>query len=330
MSIRIIKPGIYSSLQDKGRYGYQHLGISPCGAMDIFAARIANYIVGNCSNETVLEFHFPAPQILFEEDALIALGGADFDAMINDQKIPINTPVIVSKLTVLQFTKPFSGARSYLSVQGGFALEPWFNSNSTDTRLQKGGHKRILQKDDIIQFKKSVCFTRVLKEQDCFCLHCCVDVSTFYSSNNIIRFVEGIEFSILKEESKNKLQKIEFEISPQSNRMGYRLNGIALEKENQLELISSAVTKGSLQLLPNGQLIVLMADHQTTGGYPRIGHIISADISKLAQLKAGEGFYLEKISIKTAHQILAETEKGLHQIQTACSFKLKEFLSSHS
>lgn len=330
MSIRIIKAGIYSSLQDKGRYGYQHWGINPCGAMDIIAARIANYIVGNGSNEAVIESHFPASQILFEKDALISLSGADFGAMINDQKIPINTPIVVSKLTILQFTKPINGARSYLAVQGGFQSESWFNSNSTDTRLQKGGHKRVLKKEDILHFKKSNCFTNLLNNKDCFCLHCCADVSNFYSSNNIIRFVEGIEYSVLKEESKNQLQNTELQISPQSDRMGYRLKSIAFEKEKNFELISSAVTKGTIQLLPNGQLIILMADHQTTGGYPRIGHVISADISTLAQLQVGESFTLEKVSIESAHQLLAETEKGLHQIQTACSFKLQEFLSSLS
>lgn len=327
MSIKIIKPGVFTTLQDKGRYGFQHLGINPSGAMDIVSARIANFIVGNCSNETVIESHFPAPQILFEEDALISLSGADFGAMINNQPIPINTPIFVSKLTMLQFTKPIKGSRNYLAIRGGFDAETWLDSTSTNTRLKKGGIKRVFKKEDVIRFNKLNCYTTILKNKDCFVLHYSVDVSQFHPPSNIIRFIEGIEYSILKNNSKQLLQNNPLLITPQSDRMGNRLLGVVLEREKKLELISSAVTKGTIQLLPDGQLIILMADHQTTGGYPRVGHVITADLPKLAQLKVGEPFMLNKVDIKTAHHLLSEMEKGLQQIQATYSFKIEEFLS---
>lgn len=327
MSIQIIKAGIFSTLQDKGRYGFQHLGINPSGAMDLVSARIANYLVGNCSNEAVIESHFPASQILFNEDALIALSGADFGAMINDQPIPINTPVLVSKLTALQFSKPIQGSKSYLAIRGGFTSENWLNSNSTDTRLQKGGCKKPFKKEDIISFKQQTDYSSILKNKDCLVFHCSVDVHQFYNHVNSIRFIESIEFSFLQETSKIQLIENSFQITAQSDRMGYRLNSIALEKKNTVDIISSAVTRGTIQLLPNGQLVILMADHQTTGGYPRIGNIITADLHKLAQLKVGESFTFIKTDLNNAHNLLIEMENALHQIQTACSFKIQEFLN---
>lgn len=147
MSVLIIKPGLLDTVQDGGRYGYQHLGINPSGAMDFVAASIANMLAGNDKEEAVIELHFPASSFLFEDDCLIALSGAEFRAIINNKSIPINTAVIVSKGSVLQFTQYSLRARCYLAVHGGWDTDYWLNSYSTNIKAAAGGYNgRALKK----------------------------------------------------------------------------------------------------------------------------------------------------------------------------------------
>ncbi len=330
MSIKIIKAGVLSSVQDGGRYGYQHLGINPCGAMDKVAAAISNFLVGNDASEAVIESHFPASQLFFEQDALVALTGADFGAMINDKLIPINNPIFISRNTVLQFTKPLFGAISYLAVGGGFNSENWLNSNSTDIKILKGGIQNILKKNTIITFKNKVCFIKFLQNNDSLILKYSVNSKNFYTKNNFIRFVEGIEYDVLNINSKHNLENQNFSVSSKNDRMGYHLIGKILNKEFELEMISSAVTKGTIQLLPNGKIIVLMSDHQTTGGYPQIANIISADLPKFAQLKSGDSFYFKKINIEEAEELHEKILLELKNIKNACLLKWQETQKSFS
>ena len=153
MSIKIIKQGLFDTIQDAGRYGYQHLGINPGGAMDEIALSVANMLVGNNMHEAVLELHFPAPVIQFEKACVIALSGADFSATINDQNIPLNTAIVVATATQLSFRQYKKGARCYLAIHGGWEASKWLNSCSTNTKVKAGGlNGRLLKKNDVIQF----------------------------------------------------------------------------------------------------------------------------------------------------------------------------------
>src|SRR5688500_17372621 len=134
MSIVIIKPGILDTIQDLGRKGQGSFGINPGGAMDRFAAQLANVLTGNPINEAVIEIHYPGPQILFEEDAMIAITGADFTAGLNDEALPSCMPVLIRKNTILQFPVSRKGARAYLAVHGGFRIDKWLNSYSTNLK----------------------------------------------------------------------------------------------------------------------------------------------------------------------------------------------------
>ena len=145
------------TVQDMGRYGCQHLGINPGGAMDKLSARVANILVGNDTNEAVIELHFPAAAFFFEQPSLIAISGADFSANLNGEEIPCMRPVMVSKYSILQFHGIKNGARAYLSVHGGLAIKPWLNSYSTNLKAGAGGYMgRVLQKDDEIAFRIAV------------------------------------------------------------------------------------------------------------------------------------------------------------------------------
>src|SRR5688572_13183789 len=157
MSVEVIKAGIADSFQDAGRYGYQHLGINPNGAMDLIAMNVANALVGNELNEAVLELCFPASILLFKKPAFVALSGANFNAEVNGKPIPINQSISVPAGSELKFTKIEKGVFCYLAIHGGFSLSPWLDSSSTNVKAHVGGYSgRSLQKGDTLEFKKSI------------------------------------------------------------------------------------------------------------------------------------------------------------------------------
>ena len=323
MSITILKPGLLTTMQDAGRFGYQHLGINPSGAMDIRAMQIANALVLNKLEEAVLEFFFPAPVIQFNQSTFIALSGADFGAEIEGIAIPINHPVFVPANTVLQFSVKKTKQIGYLSVQGGFDLSEWLNSNSTNLKVSAGGHEgRSLSVGDRIGLNTQS--VKSISNSTCSVLPWKASVEEFYT-NHALRFIPGNEFNLLNDESKNLFCSSSFTILPQSDRMGYRLNGPTLQLSEPLEMISTAVTRGTIQLLPSGQCIVLMADNQTTGGYPRIGHIISADFSNLAQKGATDLLYFSETTIELAEKLLHNHKQHLHQLKNACILQLDAY-----
>ena len=325
MSILVIRNGLLDTAQDAGRYGHQHLAINPGGAMDIVAMVAANALVGNDVTEAVLEMHFPAAQLLFEEAALIAITGADFAATINNEPVLILKPIWVPANATLRFTRQVSGARVYLAVQGGYKIKEWMGSNSTNLKVQSGGFKgRQLQKNDRIFIKAKKNNRWIIETDTIIQLPWKANVVDAYNPN-ALHFIEGAEYENLAIPSRQKLQTHSFTIGLQSDRMGYRLHGEGLAMQNQGDMISTAITKGSIQLLPDGQLIILMADHQTTGGYPRVGHIISADIPSLAQKKAGESLTLKKLTMEEAEQKLLAQQRNLQQLRNACIFRLQQY-----
>ena len=324
MGIRIIKPGIADSIQDMGRYGYQQLGIPPGGVMDRIAATIANTLVGNQITEPVLEMHFPAATIFFETSMMIALTGADFAAEVNGFEILINQPILVPSNSELRFTKHKKGSKAYLSVEEGFETSSWLGSCSTSSQLHKGGiHGRNLIKNDFLAFKNQ----EDLEIDTLMHLPWRASMAEFYT-NNQIHFIPGAEFPLLEKISQQGLVTNDFKITNQSNRMGYRLEGQALLLGDKKELLSTAVSFGTMQLLPNAQIIVLMADHQTTGGYPRIGQVATSSLPTLAQASAGEFISFISISQEEAESLFLQQQQNLQQLQNACNFRLQEYFKN--
>lgn len=323
MSITVIKPGILDTLQDIGRFGHQLLGVNPGGAMDRFSMQVANALVGNRPAEAVVEMHFPAPVLLFHDRALLALSGADFSAHINGEPVPVNQPLLAGKNDVLHFSQPRKGARAYLAVRGGLVAEEWMKSCSTHLKLGAGGYKgRKLKKDDRIELK------RELPEQE---LSSPVSVLPWKAGDwvsgeeNVIRVLYGHEWETLTRNSRENFFMTDFVVTRQSDRMGYRLSNTPLHRTTKEEVISSAVGFGTIQLLPDGGLIILMADHQTTGGYPRVAHVIAADHGKLAQHKAGDRIRFRAVHQPEAEALYVQQEQHLLQLQNACTFRLQEY-----
>ena len=323
MSITIIKAGLFTTVQDGGRKGFQYLGINPSGAMDALAMQIANVLIQNKSDEAVIEFFYPAPVFRFHIDAFIALSGADFGATINDIPVPINHPIFVPKNAVLSFTKKISGHIAYLAIQGGLELNEWMNSYSTNTRAGAGGMEgRTLLKEDEIKLKASV--IQKNSQSQLQILPWMADTKGLYQTQSL-RYLPGNEFSLLNTFSQQFMTNAQFTILADSDRMGYRLKGPALKCKKTIELISSGVTNGTIQLLPSGQCIVLLADHQTTGGYPRIGHIIQSDIPTLVQQSPGTIIRLIPVNMETAEKINNRQGQYLQQLKNACTLQLNAY-----
>lgn len=329
MSVSVIKPGLLDTIQDMGRYRYGSLGVNPGGAADRYAAPVANMLVGNEVTEAVIEMHFPGPHILFEQNTLISITGADFSPMLNDEALPMWQPVIVRKNTVLHFPKLQHGTRCYLAVHGGFCIDKWLDSYSTNLKAGVGGfHGRRLEKGDEVPFKESTFYFPALmvEGKDSRPLNWRVDAGKAYYHRHEIWFTEGKEYDLLTDASAGDFLQNNYLVHPSSDRMGYQIKGEPLHLKENIELLSSAVSFGTIQLLPDGQLIILMADHQTTGGYPRIGHVISPHLPKLAQLRPSDCIQFKKVSVDKAEELLFARQQELAILERACHDHLNQLL----
>jgi len=319
------------TIQDQGRHGYQQVGINPTGVMDKYAATIANILVGNILNEAVIEMHFPAASILFEHSALIALSGADFNASINGIPVPNNHPVLVNKNTTLQFLSLKNKSRCYLAIKGGMKLSKWLNSYSTNLKAEAGGFAgRKLLKDDVIELNKK---SDLNKNNEADPIATGFKILPWKANEDFgieattdLLIIKGGEWEWLDVDSREKFLKNPFFISHNSDRMGYRLASEPLHSIINAELVSSAVSFGTIQLLPDGQLIILMADHQTTGGYPRLGNIISTHLPMLAQMKAGDKIRFNFTDLQVAESLILKQQQHLLQLEIACKLRLENYI----
>lgn len=312
MSIQVETAGVFSTIQDSGRFGYRLFGVNPNGWMDSFSARVGNFLVGSDPAAASLEFHFPAPRIRFEIGAVIALTGADFAPVINGQPVSMWTALSVSADDVLGFQRPVWGSRGYLAIQTGLDVPSILGSRSTNLAANFGGFEgRRLNAGDRMPFcgassPSAVGLSTVSPHFRFRCL--VVDLR--------IRILPGPEFELLDETAKKTLTEGVFQISGNSDRMGFRLNGPKIESPIG-SMVSSAVTFGTVQLLPDGNVIILMADHQTTGGYPRIATVIAADLPRLAQKHAGQTIEFELATFDEAESEFLRLERDLNYLKSA-------------
>lgn len=328
MSLEILKTGVLDTVQDAGRSGYGKWGIGRGGVMDYYASRIANALVGNGADAAVVEMHFPAPHILFHRDAVVSITGAEMVPTLQGYEVPLWKPLIVKAGNLLTFQRRNKGARCYLAIRGGIAVAPWLGSRSTNLKINAGGFQgRALQKGDVIPvyddtFPKII--TGALKV-----LPWGVNHTSVYRHSGEIFFTPGHEWDWLSETSRHDVLTQSFRIKSSSDRMAYHVSHSGLTFQKQQELLSSAVCAGTIQALPGGDLLILMADHQTTGGYPRIGHVATAHLPRLAQLNASEAFRFKKISVEESEKILLSLGSDLRNIQAACCKKLEEYEAIH-
>ena len=293
MSIKIIKKGMYDRIVDQGRFGYQDMGIQPSGPMDYLSAQLANLILSNDLNNPVFELHFPASVFEFQQSMYICISGANFVPVINEKSVALNTPLQVNPKDQLSFLQPLEGRTAYIAFKGALdENKKWLNSyTSFQTTLNKEDHFKITT---AIKFDGTINPVKQALIQQ---------VQTAIFNEQEIRFIPGPAWNDLSPASIQLLMQAFFTIDAKSNRMGFLLNGPSIQLSASKQYLSSAVTKGTLQLLPNGQIIVLMADHQTIGGYANLGQIILVDLPRLAQLNNHSHFKLSITNVQTAHQL---------------------------
>ncbi|HEX2852335.1 MAG TPA: 5-oxoprolinase subunit PxpB [Opitutaceae bacterium] len=293
--VKVLRPGMLTTVQDLGRSGHRAAGVPLSGAADPLALRLANWLVGNSADAAALEVTLIGPELEFPFEAVIAVTGARFPG------IPGWQPVRVLAGTRLKLGAATSGCRGYVAIAGGIVTGRVLGSASTYLRGGLGGVEgRALREGDVLVVAKT---TRVLEE------HWRIDgrVLPAYSASPVVRVVRGAQ----ADEFGRALFATEFKVTPRSDRMGVRLSGAALKRNNSRELISTAVSPGTVQIPPDGQPIVLMADAQTIGGYPQAAHVITVDLPLVAQLRPGDTLRFSEVSLDEAQNLLFARERTL-------------------
>jgi antagonist of KipI len=316
MSVLIRKPGLVSTVQDLGRIGYRSLGVNPNGPMDRTATRLINILLGNNESAPVIEMHYPAAEIVFERPAAFAIGGANFSAALDDRNMPNWSSGFAEAGSLLSYQEKRKGHRAYLAVRGGFEIANLLGSAATNLVAGFGGFEgRALAAGDRLPFAGKA------DRQNGTSLRVGPTLLPVYSSFPTVRIIKGAEFPLLADASKQAFLNRTFSVSPDSDRMGFRLQGPKLELSAKLDLLSSPVDFGTIQLLSSGQLAVLMADHQTAGGYPRVAHIISVDQPLIGQLGPGDkvGFHL--VTIDEAEELALRFEAELDVFRVGCRLR---------
>lgn len=334
MSIQVLRPGIHSTLQDTGRHGYQHFGVPVSGAMDLFSHRVANILLGNDEQACTLEMTLQGPQLEFGEEALVAICGADLSPSIGGNPVPEGKPVRLRAGAVLEFGACVTGCRAYLAVAGGFAVPPVLGSRSTYEIAGIGGlDGRALRRADRLPVGEATAgvypglAADLARSGHAFAApRWAVNqhIEQLGRSPQSVRIIPGVHWEEFPAATRECLTSTEFRVAPDSNRMGFRLEGPAIELENPLEILSRAVTFGTIQVPPGGQPIVLMADRQTIGGYPMIADVAGVDLHLLAQLKPGDRLRFELVSLAQAQALWLRREQELVTIREAVALRLQE------
>lgn len=326
MSITVLKPGALSLLQDLGRYGYQRYGVLVGGAMDEWAHRVANVLVGNDENEATLEITLTGPSLRFDEPATVAVCGADLSPRVDGaggtHALPHGRPVTIAAGSQLRFGARVAGARAYLAVGGGFDVPLVMGSRSTYVRGGFGGLEgRALRSGDVLRVRKREAVARAARAasenaaSDRAALTLSVPATPVVmpvaqiAPVQAIRITAGRHWDVFTPQARRQLLDEEFRIGAQSDRMGYRLDGPELARARPIEMISESVTFGTIQVPPDGKPIILMADRQTTGGYPKIASVASVDLRLLAQMAAPAKLRFALISLADAQRIYLARER---------------------
>lgn len=323
MKIQVKKGGPLTTLQDLGRNGYQKYGVIVSGAMDQVSLRLGNLLVGNKESEGALEMTLSGPALKVPAGLVFAITGADLQAKLGGSPVPRNRAIYVKQDGLLTFGFAQEGCRGYLTVAGGFAVPEVMGSKSTYLRAKLGGVEgRPLQSGDEMETGALNEAQEALSQKlaklpgkDFSSFGWSIPETSLFSSSPI-RVAEGLQYDWFKDESVRTFFTTAYTITPEADRMGYRMDGEKLEyKEEGKQLISEPVTFGSIQVPADGKPIVLMADCQTTGGYPKIGQVIQADLPRLGQMKPGQRVYFQLVNLAEAEKALARQEKVFQEAE---------------
>ncbi len=310
--MKILNAGALSLIEDAGRFGYLSSGIGQAGVMDTDAYEAGARLTGNRGDEAVIEMTLIGASFRFEEEAVIALTGADMDARLNDRYLPPYLACAVRPGDSLTLAMAKYGCRGYLSVSGGFDVPYVLGSRSTDLKCGIGGLSgRALRKDDtlrILPFSVPAPLRKSSEEARLGVLSGLAGAPPVPRSSigvpGVIRVIAGPQAECFTAEDKARFFGNPFRVSPQSDRMGLRLEGPSVAGGHGTDIVSDGIVFGSVQVPKDGHPIILMADHQTTGGYAKIATVCSFDLPFLAQTRPGEWLRFKEVSVEEAQTFL--------------------------
>lgn len=314
-AVKIISPGMLTTVQDKGRFAHQRFGVAVTGVMDRFSSEVANFLVGNDANEAVLEVTLMGPAIEILGNCAIAVTGGDLTPTIDGKPLPMWQCVHLTKGSVLRFGTLTTGARSYIAFAGGIDVPQVMGSRSTYIKGGVGGfHGRPLKAGDILGINRTLANSSSLPEiavPEC--------LRPRYGADVELRVVLGPQDDCFTQNGITALTAAPYTVSQQCDRMGYRLEGEPIEHKDGADIISDGIVMGSVQVPGNGQPIILMADRQTTGGYTKIATVITPDLPLIAQAKPGTRFNFRIVTMKEAQDILKLHFHWMKSLKQNCS-----------
>jgi antagonist of KipI len=301
--VRVLRPGLLTTVQDQGRWGHQASGVPVAGPMDSYSHRLANLLVANEPSAATLEVTLIGPELAIEAETLAAVVGAAFDIECDGVAVGTDVSFSVRPGSRVRFGRRRAGARAYLAVAGGIRTEPVLGSRATHLVSHMGGlDGRPLATDDVLPIQSlsaPMAHRRV------------IGLRLPGAARARLRVLKAPQADWFSEEAFSTLTAVSFRISPRSNRMGYRLEGPPLTRLRHEEPLSEPVTFGSIQVPPAGQPILLMADRQTAGGYPKIATVIAADLPLAGQLAPGDGVSFQLCTRQEAAAALIAREREL-------------------
>jgi len=300
--IQVQEPGLFTTVQDLGREGFGPMGVSPSGAADAISIRLGNRLLGNAEGAAGLEMTLLGGTFMFPEGAAMALAGSDFGATLDGQPVELWTALEAKPGQVLRLGPARSGARCYLCVRGGIEAQLFLGSASTHVLSGLGGHGgRALRKGDVLRIGTS---NRATPKR-----RLSMQALEKLSSRKVLRVTPGPQSDWFAEGSQRVFYSEVYRVAEESNRMGLRLEGAAISAPPGGEMISEGVALGAVQVPEGGRPIILFVEQQTTGGYPKIANVISADFHSLGQLRPRDEIRFERVEWEKARALLREQEE---------------------
>jgi antagonist of KipI len=322
MTTTVLSPGLQTTVQDTGRVGFRNIGVSSGGALDSFALRVANLLVGNDMSAAGLEIALGGLRLRFNDERVIAWCGGRFDARVGELTLPAGRAMRVSAGEEFAIERPEVGCCGWLAISGGIEVPQVLGSRSTDLRAHFGGlDGRPLQTGDVVQLgAASVSSIGELERNGAASWSAPTAWASPAARDPVLRVMRGNEWLQFEPELRAMFLREPYAVTPQADRMGVRLEGPALRYEGP-ELVSEAVAAGTVQVPPSGQPIVLLPDCQTIGGYPKLAHVITVDLPIAAQLRPGDQVRFELLRLAEAHQLLLQRERQLALFRAAISLR---------
>ncbi len=321
MNLYVTRAGFLTSVQDLGRTGFREFGISTSGALDSFALRVANLLVGNDEGAAGLEITLGGLQLRFDDERIVAWCGGEFDVHIGSTALPAGHTVFLRAGEEVKFGRPQIGCRCWLAVSGGIDVPLVLGSRSTDLRANFGGFEgRTLRDADVIPLgipqRSQTAATAGISSWTA--PHHWISPA---KRDPILRFVRGSDSSRFNDVTIQHFGSEAFTVLPDSDRMGVRFDSPELQREDNVDLTSEAVAPGTIQVPPSGKPILLLGDCQTIGGYPKMAHVITVDLGIAAQLRAGDHVRFCEVSLSDAQRLLLERERELERFRIGLSLQ---------